>query len=300
MSSEKLSSEKTIEIVNRHKESVKGYVRRHELDIYQINKLIKAETALRDRNSVLNFLRKEKEKIKRKTARENALKEDVTENQVVEKGGDRISDLKNDIIDIRQQMTDISAAPVENEDSSGKKDQVENVNHDESTTDDLDNISQNSGTEESANLPVGAKSRRKLYEEVENHFDSLPNSESGDLNSIVSSFRNLLPGGQPDNISELTSDLEPVDIFKEFEDETVREKAIKTAYTVKKCLESSQDRQLSYSEIADQIEDMGLENSRVTAEFFRFMEDYDFISQPEFEELDSVINDCRAVVESFS
>jgi len=296
MASEKLDSSKTIEIVKRHKESVEGYVRRHDLDIYQINKLIKAETALRDRNSVLNFLRKEKDKIRRKTARENALKEDFKPNRVTQKGEDVLDNLRNDIIDIRQQMTDINAAPVRND----NRDEEENTSS-ESSSSAEESQEDVQDRKNSSSLSPGEKSRRKLHEEVENHFDSLPDSESSRMNGIVSSFRNLLSGEEKEeDVASLTSDLQPEDIFDEIERKSDREKAIKAAYTVKRALENSQDVHLGYGRIAEEIEDMDLENSSKTAEFFRFMEDYDHLSTPEVDELDKVLNDCRAVVRSFS
>lgn len=295
MASEKLDSSKTIEIVNRHKESIEGYVRRHDLDIYQINKLIKAETALRDRNSVLNFLRKEKDKIRRKTARENALKEDFEPNRVTQKGEDVLDNLRNDIIDIRQTMTDINAAPVKNDNWDDEESNSEKSSDNEESQDDVQE------RKYSSSLSPGEKSRRKLHEEVENHFNSLPDSESSQMNGIVSSFRSLLSGkDKEEDVASLTSDIQPEDIFDEIEEKSDREKAIKAAYTVKRTLENSQDIHLGYSRIADEIEDMDLENSGKTAEFFRFMDDYDYLSTPEIEDMDKILNDCRAVVKSFS
>jgi hypothetical protein len=288
---QRLNSEDVLDIVGKHKESVEGYVRRHDLDIYQINKLIKAETSMQDRNSILNFLRKKKEKIIQKQPRDQALKQDLREEHVNrESGQETLNNLKDDLIDIRQQVTEINTDAVdhnteEDDNASMIKAEQGNQENNERHTGESNNV-----------LPEGVKSRRKLEEEVEHHFDSLPSDmeDSG----IVSRFRDLISGEE--DVSDVV-DLEPVDIFEEIEGKSDREKAVKAAYTVKKCLENSRGEHLGYGEISSLVRNGELPvSSGAMADLFNYLSEYDYGAEFDFDEVDEAVSNCRALVHRLS
>jgi hypothetical protein len=287
---QRLDSETVLDIVGRHKESVEGYVRRHDLDIYQINKLIKAETSMKDRNSVLNFLRKEKDKIMQREPRDQALKQDLREEQVNrETGQNTLNNLKDDLVDIRQQVTEINTDAVkspekdEEVEEAKKRLEEEQVNDEEGSS--------------GAALPEGVKSRQKMEEEVEHHFDSLPSDRED--SGIVSSFRDLLSGDE--DISDVVGDLEPADIFDEIEDKNDRERAVKACYTVKKILEKSRGEHLSYGEISSMVRNDDLPvGSDAMAELFNYLSEYDYGAGFDFEDVDEAVSNCRALVHRFS
>lgn len=289
---QRLNSDDVLDIVGKHKESVEGYVRRHDLDIYQINKLIKAETSMQDRNSVLNFLRKEKEKIMQKQPRDQALKQDLREEQVNrETGQETLNNLKDDLIDIRQQVTEINTDAV-----AHNTEENDTADRSESVKEDGENDGKNTEGSESKVLPEGVKSRRKMEEEVEHHFDSLPSDRED--SGIVSSFRDLISGS--DKVSDVV-DLEPVDIFDEIEGKTDRERAVKAAYTVRKCLENAREEHLGYDEISSLTRNGELPvGSGAMADLFNYMAEYDYGAEFDFDEVDEAVSNCRALVHRFS
>ncbi|MFB6115960.1 MAG: hypothetical protein ABEK10_00470 [Candidatus Nanosalina sp.] len=319
---ERISSDRAIELVDRHRESIEGFVKRHSLDRYQVNKLIKAETALRNRNSVLNLLRKEKDKIEMKEEREQALEEDV-KNHVEETGSGRIGDLKDDIVEIREQMTEIvgndkpsfeepnhstQIKRPENEENKS----IEENNHeepsgqepgDEETREIEDKDSKKfegsvipdelTGTKTGGSISSDEKSRGKLQREVNSYFAGLPSDE--ELDGIASNFKNLLPEEKRENLSG--NAVSPVDMFEDLRGKSKREKAVKSAYAVKKAFERNKRSHISYREISEELKNMDVVRKPLdTSEFFSYMQNYDGMSQIGFEDVSSAVHDCKRIV----
>lgn len=325
MSTQRIDSERTIEIVSRHKESVQGFVKRNNLNIYQLNKLIKAETALKNRNSVLNYLRKEKEKLEMENAREKSLEEDVKNTGL---GGNKLNNLKDDIVEIREHMTDIIGEGNSNFESPDKKSKIKHPTsqkQDNETEKPKKEPSKSKERKESIGskdsekesredafsgslIPDGlahqntnpvntsAKSRRDLQKEVDKYFN-IP--DEAELEGIASEFEELLPEDKRRNLSSDNTD-SPVNVFEEIKGSGNREKALKAAYTVKKTLEKNEDRHLSYNEISDKVKNMEIRKPLDTAEFFEYMDRYDGTGELNFDNLRPAIHDCRRIVDKYS
>ena len=320
----RIKSDRAIELVNRHRESIEGFVRRHSLDRYQINKLIKAETALRDRNSVLNFLRKEKNKIEMEEEREKALEQDIP-NNIDETGSDRIGDLKDDIVEIREQMTDILGSEKPSFDSTDSKSSINHVKDRDSEEEPVENVKQDlesdrdeesshkddettgednefSGTvipddldrtDTGGSISADEKSRGELQREVNTYFAGLPGDE--ELDGIASNFKDLLPEEKKQELDGKA--VNPVEMFEELRGKSLREKAIKSSYAVKKAFERNRGTHMSYYDISEEVKNMEVVRKPIdTSEFFRYMQDYDGVSRIDFDKVDSAVHDCKRVI----
>lgn len=321
----RISSDRAIELVNRHRESVEGFVKRHSLDRYQINKLIKAETALRDRNSVLNFLRKEKNKIEMEEEREKALEEDIKKH-IDETGSGRIGDLKDDIVEIREQMTDIVGNENTSFQETERRSHISHHDHEDSHKDSgkefVEDLKDDQGeknsekndepekkeqekfsgtvipddldrTDTGGSISADEKSRGELQREVNTYFAGLPGDE--ELDGIASNFKDLLP---EEKKAELKGNaVNPVKMFDELRGKSKREKAIKSAYAVKKAFERNKGNHMSYREISEQLKNMEVVRKPIDiSEFFVYMQNYDGVSNPDFEKIDSAVHDCKRVI----
>lgn len=306
MPSENLKSSEVLNLLEKRESYVKEYVADHELNIYQLNKIIRAESAMKNRNSLMQFLNKEKRKLKGEGKKEESEEpqhvdreniKDMDElNQAIQEDNDTISNLKNQLDTVEQSWRKVKHDRMRiNEKKQDRRERMNLVNElknrgfSENTLVDcsIDELKQlKQDTQRKKKLKSESAIREEINEYIES-YDFHKHLEEQNK-SLISRVKSKLSFSDSQIFNNILTINEKFESFKTLEKE---EKIFKTGLLTKKYYEHklNSKKELSFKDIATLMREIGVGNEDKVVSFFKMLDDYDYPSDFNHHDVDGVI-----------